>query len=186
MLDAENAHSDRNSPVVVCTFSGPTSGFTAVKLSVERSRMFADRSPYPPYAKHLRSVHAQKLGSRSADRRQRDDLRGVFAPSEVIAPVVQVGMKKANRFADVRIDCRSSVLLVSIACRARETEVRERRLTPRGAWNDVFDFERCGCQVNRCATVCATLREMLRNLPAEFCRDVGAHASVATSCFWRV
>jgi hypothetical protein len=142
-------------------------------------RVFAHRAPHAAQPNHLRPIHPQRLDRRSASRSQPIDHCSVVAPGEMVSPLVLVRMKKGHFILRYRIERRCTIRLVSIAGRARETDIVEVGFASCLSWHYMLEFKYRDRQILWSLTIGAPIREPNANLLLKIRRDVGTHAREA-------
>jgi len=130
----------------------------------------------------LGTVHFQRGDRRTASCRHADDFRRVSTPPEMVGPHVPMRMKQGYGFLRVWVHGDRAIRFVSVARRARKTNILEDGLSAGRASADVFEFKDGNCQLFRRAAIDATVGEMRADLATQIGGKICTHVPAAPAC----
>ena len=139
--------------------------------------MFAKGGPHQANANQLSSVHSECTGGCPANRSQTYDFGGIFAPCEVIGPLLLLGMKQRRILLSQRIRRALPNRFETVACWTSQAEVFELSLATGRTRLDVLKFKNGYSQIFWGTAIRTAVLKVRPDSTPKLNRNVNTHTS---------
>src|SRR5215813_10798007 len=129
---------------------------------------------YPPSARRcdVFVVELQSQSRRAAHSRLTDDLCSIFAPGEVLVPILRSRIEERHIGACFWINSVNLCALKTVTERTSQPEVFGDRLSAEYKRNDMLDMQPYSHDVLGAKAIAATIARRCRDAPSQFRRDI--------------